>query len=57
MIVSIGCSLQPSMKYTYIFGSDDGGWSEERYFTAPPVPGPDTTVTILAYGGIYTGKR
>lgn len=42
------------MKYYYTFGTEgSGGYSEERSFVAPPVPGPKVTTKILAYGGEY----
>lgn len=46
--------LAPGAKYYYVFGSTegDGGYSEERVFTAPPIPGPNVTTRILAYGGV-----
>ena len=49
------CSLIPGTKYYYMFGSEEGegGFSEERVFTAPPIPGPNVTTRILAYGGTY----
>lgn len=46
------CSLAPATKYYYKFGSEgEGGWSDEYMFMSPPIPGPDVTTKVLAYGG------
>ena len=45
-------SLQPSKKYYYVFG-DSYGWSEEYSFKAPPIPGPNVTTRVIAFGGMY----
>lgn len=48
--------LTPGTKYYYIFGCTvgSGGFSGEQVFTSPPVPGPNVTTKILAYGGKET---
>ena len=38
------------MKYLYSFGDDKYGWSKQYTFTVP-LPGPDITTKIVAYGG------
>ena len=53
--MSLQCSLKPATRYYYMFGSDNGGWSEERVFMSAPIPGPELSIRILAYGGIYDG--
>ena len=36
-----------------MFGNSEGsgGWTDEQVFVAPPVPGPNVTTRVLAYGG------
>lgn len=41
------------MKYYYRFGDDAYGWSDEFTFNAAPVPGPNVTTKVLAFGGIH----
>lgn len=45
------CSLEPGMKYYYIYG-DYFGWSEEKSFKASPPFYVETNTTIIAYGGL-----
>lgn len=45
-------SLEPEKKYYYVFG-DSYGWSKEYSFKAPPIPGPDVTTRVIAFGGMY----
>jgi hypothetical protein len=40
--------LKPATVYYYVFGSDAGGWSDERSFLSAPLPGPNTPVNIFA---------
>jgi hypothetical protein len=44
--------LQPGQRYYYRYGDlsadDEGAWSGEEAFVAPPAPGSDAAVTLLA---------
>ena len=44
-------SLTAGAKYYYRFGDDTFGWSDEFTFNAAPVPGPNVTTKVLAFGG------
>lgn len=46
-------SLAPGGKYYYRFGDNAYGWSDEFTFNAAPVPGPNVTTKVLAFGGRY----
>ncbi|GAB4837173.1 hypothetical protein Ancab_002084 [Ancistrocladus abbreviatus] len=41
--------LQPLMKYSYMYGSDSVGWSNQIQFQTPPAGGSDE-LTFLAFG-------
>jgi len=42
--------LIPGVKYYYIFGNHEGGYSEEHSFVTPPETGSKDTVKIVAIG-------
>ena len=50
LFIIIFIRLTPGMKYLYSFGDDNYGWSKQYTFTVP-LPGPDVTTKIIAYGG------
>ncbi|XP_023529683.1 probable inactive purple acid phosphatase 27 [Cucurbita pepo subsp. pepo] len=42
--------LQPSTTFSYKFGSDQVGWSDEATFTTPPAGGDEKDFHFLAFG-------
>ena len=43
-------NLKPSQQYFYVYGSDEGGWSDEKIMVAPPVASPIQRTVIAAFG-------
>ncbi|XP_058107139.1 nucleotide pyrophosphatase/phosphodiesterase-like [Magnolia sinica] len=48
--------LQPSQTYTYRYGSDSAGWSDQIKFRTPPAGGSDE-LRFLAYGDMGKAPR
>lgn len=48
--------LHPSTKFTYKYGSDSVGWSDEIQFKTPPAGGSDE-LKLLAYGDMGKAPR
>jgi hypothetical protein len=40
--------LSPSKRYYYSYGDKAWGMSAVTHFVSPPLPGPDTPVSLLA---------
>ena len=43
--------LKPGLRYYYICGDEELGWSPEFQFSAASPADPDTTTTAIIFGG------